>query len=87
MDSLPSRAGQKGFDLLTPVDRAAIPDDQQLHRDLGAQVPQESGRIPAAEGPSCTLVCSQPLDLFQGERSQQHAPVKPQKSLNQQPDQ
>jgi IS30 family transposase len=35
MDSLPSRAGQEGFDRLAPVDGAAIPDDQQPHRDVG----------------------------------------------------
>jgi hypothetical protein len=51
MGSLPSWASQKGFDLLAPVDGTAIPDDQQPHRDVGGQVPQEAGRIPAAEGP------------------------------------
>src|SRR5918992_2925023 len=35
MDSLPSRAGQEGFDRLAPVDGAAIPDDHQPHRDVG----------------------------------------------------
>src|ERR687891_675150 len=51
MDSLTSRAGQKGFDLLAPVDGTAIPDDQQAHRDVSGQVPQETGRIPTTEGP------------------------------------
>src|SRR5919106_2930888 len=51
MDSLPSRAGQKGSDLLAPVDGAAIPDDQQPHRDVGSQVLEEAGRIFAPEGP------------------------------------
>jgi hypothetical protein len=45
MDPLPSWAGQEGFDLLAPVDGAAIPDNQQPHRDVGGQVPQEAGRI------------------------------------------
>src|ERR687892_394349 len=51
MDALPGRAGQKGFNLLAPVDGAAIPDDQQPHRDVGGQVPQEAGHILAPEGP------------------------------------
>src|ERR671915_2627601 len=45
MDSLPSRTGQEGFDRLAAVDGAAIPDDQQPHRDVGGQVPQEPRRI------------------------------------------
>src|ERR687891_1503285 len=51
MDSLTGRAGQKGFDLLAPVDGTAVPNDQQPHRDVGGQVPQETGRIPTTEGP------------------------------------
>src|ERR687896_1601967 len=51
MAPLPSWAGQEGFDLLAPVDGAAIPDNQQPHRDVGGQVSQEAGGIPAAEGP------------------------------------
>ena len=35
IDSLPSRASQKGFDFLAPVDGVAIPDHQQPHRDVG----------------------------------------------------
>src|SRR5918998_828222 len=45
MDSLPSRAGQEGFDRLAAVDGAAIPDDQQPHRDVGGQLLQEPRRI------------------------------------------
>src|SRR5918996_835779 len=51
MDSLAGRAGQKSFDLLAPVNGTAIPDDQQPHRDVGGQVPQETGCIPTTEGP------------------------------------
>src|ERR671918_2952692 len=51
MDSLAGRAGQKSFDLLAPVNGTAIPDDQQPHRDVGGQVPQEPSRIPTTEGP------------------------------------
>jgi hypothetical protein len=51
MDSLPSWAGQEGFDLLAPVDGVAIPDHQQPHRDMGGQVPQEPRRISTPEGP------------------------------------
>jgi hypothetical protein len=51
MDPLPSRAGQGGFDLLAPVDGVAIPDNQQPHRDMGGQVPQEPRRIYTPEGP------------------------------------
>src|ERR671919_3080711 len=60
MDSLAGRAGQKSFDLLAPVNGTAIPDDQQPHRDVGGQVPQETGCIPTTEGPVLSLVCSQP---------------------------
>src|SRR5918998_3656295 len=55
MDSLPSRAGQEGFDRLAAVDGAAIPDDQQPHRDMGDQVPQEPRRIYTSEGPALDL--------------------------------
>jgi hypothetical protein len=51
MDSLPSRAGQEGFDRLAAVDGAAIPDDQQPHRDVGGQLLQEPRRIYTPEGP------------------------------------
>src|SRR5918999_6616119 len=51
MDSLPSRAGQEGFDRLAAVDGAAIPDDQQPHRDVGGQLLQEPCRIYPLEGP------------------------------------
>src|SRR5918992_6336092 len=51
MDSLPSWAGQEGFDLLAPVDGAAIPDDQQPHRDVGGQLLQEPRRIYTPQGP------------------------------------
>src|ERR687895_1520692 len=51
MDSLPSRAGQEGFDRLAAVDGAAIPDDQQPHRDVGGQLLQEPRRIYTLEGP------------------------------------
>jgi hypothetical protein len=60
MDSLPSRAGQEGFDLLAAVDGAAIPDHQPPHRDMGGQVPQEPRRIYPPEGLAWILVCSQP---------------------------
>src|ERR687891_1918962 len=50
MDSLPSRAGQEGFDRLAPVDGAAIPDHQQPHRDVGGQLLQEPRRIYTPEG-------------------------------------
>ena len=50
MDSLPSRAGQEGFDRLAPVAGAAIPDDQQPHRDVGGQLLQEPRRISTPEG-------------------------------------
>jgi hypothetical protein len=51
MDSLPSRAGQEGFDRLAAVDGAAIPDHQQPHRDVGGQLLQEPRRIYTPEGP------------------------------------
>src|SRR5918992_3773908 len=51
MDSRPSRAGQEGFDRLAAVDGAAIPDDQQPHRDMGGQLLQEPRRIYPPEGP------------------------------------
>src|SRR5918996_1738767 len=51
MDSLPSRAGQEGFDRLAAVDGAAIPDDQQPHRDVGGQLLQEPRRIYTPQGP------------------------------------
>src|ERR671915_1052347 len=51
MDPLPSWAGQEGFDLLAAVDGAAIPDDQQPHRDMGGQLLQEPRRIYTPEGP------------------------------------
>src|ERR671918_758765 len=50
VDSLPGRAGQKSFDLMAAMDGVAIPDDQQLHRDVGGQVLEEAGRILAPEG-------------------------------------
>src|SRR5918999_6404651 len=55
MDFLPSWTGQEGFDLLAPVDGAAIPDDQQPHRDMGGQVPLEPRRICPSEGPVLDL--------------------------------
>src|SRR5918999_1624637 len=51
MDFLPSRAGQEDFDRLAAVDGAAIPDDQQPHRDVGGQPLQEPRRIYTPEGP------------------------------------
>jgi hypothetical protein len=45
VDPLSGRAGQKSFDLMAAVDGVAIPDDQQPHRDVGGQVPQEPRRI------------------------------------------
>ncbi len=51
MDSLPSRAGQEGFDRLAAVDGAAILDDQQPHRDVGGQLLQEPCLIYPLEGP------------------------------------
>jgi hypothetical protein len=59
-DSLPGWASQKVFDPLALVDRAAIPDDQQPHRDVGGQVLQEAAASTPREARSCTLVCSQP---------------------------
>ena len=50
VDSLPSWAGQEGFDRLAAVDGVAIPDEQQPHRDVGGQVLEEAGRILAPEG-------------------------------------
>jgi hypothetical protein len=51
VDSLPSGAGQKGFNFLATVDGSAIPNNQQAHRDVGGQAPEETGGIPTTEGP------------------------------------
>src|SRR5918999_1622701 len=49
--SRPSRAGQEGFDRLAAVEGAAIPDEQQPHRDVGGPLLQEPRRIYTPEGP------------------------------------
>ena len=50
-DSRPSWAGQEGFARLAAVEGAAIPDEQQPHRDVGGPLLQEPRRIYTPEGP------------------------------------
>jgi hypothetical protein len=58
----PGRAvGQEVLDDLAPMDRGAIPDDQELAREVAQQVPEEAHHVRALEGAGQDLQQQAPL--------------------------